>query len=140
MTRRAILVGALSCVAGCGPRTIDAPRGVHPPNDAVVVPYPPPPAKVEELPARPSPECVWTDGFWQFTDRWEWQEGEWVLPAPHCRLAPPELRREAGQLRYAQPRWYPDNLTLLGLQSACAPPRPCTQISAEKGASNPERR
>jgi hypothetical protein len=50
--RRACAVAwGLSAVAGlaCGSRHAEAPRGAHPPNDAVVVPYPPPPAKVEEL-------------------------------------------------------------------------------------------
>ena len=110
---------------GCGSRQAEAPRGAHPPNDAVVVPYPPPPAKVEEIPAQPAPACVWADGYWDFTDRWEWQAGEWVVPAAHCRLAPVELRRQQGQLWYARPRWYPNNVSLLGPQSACPRPPSC---------------
>ena len=117
-------------LVACGSRAIEAPTGAHPANDAVVVPYPPPPAKVEELPLQPAPRCVWTDGFWEFSDRWEWQAGEWVVPAPHCRLAPVELRRRGGQLWYARPRWYPDNVTLLGPQSACPPPLPCSGNSS----------
>ena len=41
----------------CGAELAEARLGAHPPSDAVVVPYPPPPAKVEELP----------DGKWQAT-------------------------------------------------------------------------
>jgi hypothetical protein len=122
-------------LVACGASSIEAPRGAHPANDAVAVPYPPPPAKVEELPPRPAPQCVWTDGYWEFTDRWEWQAGEWVLPPAHCRLAPVELRRQGGQLLHARPRWYPDNVTLLGVQSACPPPSPCSGISSTNSAS-----
>ncbi len=113
-------------VAACGAHWVEAPPGARPPNDAIVVPYPPPPAKVEELPLRPSASCVWADGYWEFTDRWEWQDGEWVSPQPHCRLAPVELRREAGLLLHSRPRWYPDNVALVGPQSACSRPPACS--------------
>jgi hypothetical protein len=127
-----LLVAAL---LGCGGRQVDAPRGAHPANDAVAVPYPPPPAKLEEVPPRPHASCVWTDGYWDFTDRWEWQDGEWVLPPANCRLAPVELRRQGGQLWHARPRWYPDNVTLLGPQSACPRPPPC--LTAKNGSEVP---
>lgn len=122
--------GCLLGLAACGARAPEAPRGAHPANDAVAVPYPPPPAKVEEVPTQPTPQCVWVDGFWEYSDRWEWQAGEWVIPQAHCRLAPVELRRQNGQLWHSRPRWYPDNVTLLGPQSACPPPRPCTGFSS----------
>jgi hypothetical protein len=118
----------------CSSAPVEPPRGAHPPNDAVVVPYPPPPAKVEEVPPRPSARCVWVDGYWEFTDRWEWQPGEWVLPPPHCRLAALELRRSGGQLWHARPRWYPDNVTLLGPQSACPRPPACSGGPAPSGS------
>ena len=115
-------------LVGCGSRHPEAPRGAHPPSDAVVVPYPPPPAKVEEVPAQPGANCVWTDGYWEFTDRWEWQDGAWVVAPAHCRLAPVELRRQQGQLWHARPRWYPDNVTLLGPESACPRPPACRPV------------
>jgi len=120
---------------GCGARHAQPPRGAHPPNDAVVVPFPPPPAKVEEVPPAPASHCTWTDGYWEFSDRWEWQPGEWVVPEPHCQLAPVELRRQGGQLWHARPRWYPDNVTLLGPQSACPRPPACGHTAAEIGSS-----
>lgn len=125
---RLVLSSLLVVALGCGSQRAEAPRGAHPPNDAVVVPYPPPPAKVEEVPARPTASCVWTDGYWDFTDRWEWQPGEWVVPQPNCRLAGVELRREGGQLWHARPRWYPDNVSLLGPQSACPRPPACRAL------------
>ena len=61
------------------------------------MPYPPPPAKVEEICPTAGSACVWADGYWDFTDRWEWQAGEWVMsPGCICRLAPVELRRRQG--------------------------------------------
>jgi hypothetical protein len=127
-------VVATGLLVSCGASRAEAPRGAHPESDAVSVPYPPPPAKVEEVPSRPNPACVWIDGYWDFTDRWEWQPGEWVIPQPHCRLAPVELRRQTGLLLYARPRWYPDNVTLLGPQSACPRPPACSQIAAPGSA------
>jgi len=139
MSRRLRLV-ALCCAGlaslGCGARHPEAPHGAHPPNDGVPVPYPPPPAKVEEVPPQPGASCVWTDGYWEFTDRWEWQPGEWVVPEAHCRLAPVELRRQGGQLWHARPRWYPDNVTLLGPQSACPHPPPCVALPAPNAAGS----
>lgn len=115
----------LAALNACAARLPEAPAGVHPPNDAVAVPYPPPPAKVEELPPEPDARCAWADGFWDFTDRWEWQPGEWVIPPQHCRLAPPALRRQQGQLWFARPRWYPDNAKVAGPESACPRPPAC---------------
>jgi hypothetical protein len=130
------LLAVLTAAAGCGSRHAEAPRGAHPPNDAVSVPYPPPPAKVEEVPAQPHAACVWADGYWDFSDRWEWQAGEWVVPQAHCRLAPMELRRQGGLLLHARPRWYPDNVTLLGAQSACPRPPACSQISRKNAVGS----
>ena len=139
MTTARVCCAALGLAAltasGCGSRHAEAPRGAHPPNDAVSVPYPPPPAKVEELPAPPLAGCVWADGYWEFTDRWEWQSGEWVMPQAHCRLAPVELRRQDGQLWHARPRWYPDNVALLGPQSACPRPPACAPSPPSKTAA-----
>jgi hypothetical protein len=126
MSRVASSLLLLLALASCGSRRADAPRGAHPPSDAVAVPFPPPPAKVEELPPQPNERCVWVDGYWDFVDRWEWQPGEWVVPQPGCRLAPVELRRQGGQLWHARPRWYPENVSLLGPQSACPRPPACT--------------
>ncbi len=140
MIRSGVLRGLLAMLTAsalaCGSRHAEAPRGAHPANDGVSVPYPPPPAKVEEVPAQPNTACVWADGYWDFTDRWEWQVGEWVIPQAHCRLAPMELRRQGGLLLHARPRWYPDNVTLLGRQSACPRPPACSQISGKNAVGS----
>ena len=102
---RSLLLGAVVAAAlgGCGSSVIEAPVGAHPSNDAVSVPFPPPPAKLEELPPRPSSRCVWVDGFWDFSERWEWQPGEWVVPPPSCRLAPMEHLPNFLQVRARHP-------------------------------------
>ena len=140
MIRSGVLRVLLAMLAGsalaCGSRHAEAPRGAHPPNDAVSIPYPPPPARVEEVPEQPDAACVWADGYWDFSDRWEWQAGEWVVPRAHCRLAPMELRRQGGLLLHARPRWYPDNVTLLGAQSACPRPLACSPITGKNAVGS----
>lgn len=133
--KRALWLFAMLTLA-CGSKHVEAPRGAHPPNDAVPVPFPPPPAKLEEVPPQPNASCVWSDGYWEFTDRWEWLPGEWVIPQAHCRLAPVELRRVGGQLLHARPRWYPDNVTLLGPASACPRPPACATASSGSGRAS----
>lgn len=128
------LAGTISlglALLACSSRRAEAPQSPHAPNDAVVVPYPPPPAKVEELSPQPNRSCLWIDGYWDFTDRWEWQPGEWIVPQPHCRLAPVELRRQGGELWHARPRWYPDNAKLVGPQSACPRPAACSALRTQ---------
>ena len=132
--RAALLTVLLTLTPGCGSRHAEAPRGAHPPNDAVAVPYPPPPAKVEEVPAQPNAACVWADGYWDFTDRWEWQSGEWVIPQAHCRLAPVELRRQGGLLLHAG-RAGIRTTDHVGAQSACRAPA-CSQISVKSAVGS----
>lgn len=121
------LCGAWLCAA-CGSSLALAPTGPHPKADAVPVPFPPPPAKVEEVAPQPHPSCVWVDGYWEFTDRWEWQAGEWVVPRGECRLARAELRRDGGELLYSRPRWYPSQGAVKGPESACPRPPACTRL------------
>ena len=45
------------------------------------VPYPPPPARVESVPPRPSTKATWIDGEWTWRGkRWLWVRGRWVEP------------------------------------------------------------
>lgn len=132
-----LVAASLGCAwllaMGCTNRQAEAPTSSHPPGDAIVVPYPPPPAKVEELPPMPSSDCIWTDGYWEFSDRWEWQPGEWVVPPPRCQLAPVELRRQAGQLWHARPRWYAAASNPGRPRSACPRPAPCRSATTDAG-------
>lgn len=107
--RASALVAVASAVAVCAcgsslPQPATAPQ---PPNAFVTVPYPPPAARVETLPARPSPEAVWTDGQWAWDGtRWQWTAGAWVLAPPGGRFAPWAFELEHdGRLMFAPASW-----------------------------------
>jgi hypothetical protein len=81
----------------------------HTSEEPVIVPYPPPPARVEVVPS-PPPEMkspVWTDGEWRWTGRrWVWQPGHWELPIANGYYAPPTTVRLAdGTLYYYPGDW-----------------------------------
>ena len=87
------------------------PAYVEQPTAALaVVGYPPPPARVEFVPARPVGGAVWIDGEWAWQGRrWAWRIGRWVVPPNHARFAPWTLARGAdGTLYYAAGTWRDD--------------------------------
>ena len=52
-----------------------------PATDYIEVPYPPPAAAAEVVPAQPASDAVWVDGQWAWRDRYYvWQRGGWVRP------------------------------------------------------------
>jgi hypothetical protein len=122
-----------TALLGCGASTPLVPRGPHPPHvqEFQSVPYPPPPAKVEELPATPrDTSCAWVDGHYRFEGRgFSWQPGRWVLPTPGCYYAPAEVAWSKGgesRLYYTPPRWYKDGAAQMTEQTAsCDEPKPC---------------
>jgi hypothetical protein len=100
-------------LAGCGgPRLVTVPSGPQPAQAAPVkVDYPPPPAKIEEIPIsqHSGGRCVWRDGYWDWTGgRWEWQDGRPVLPEKGCLFAEAKLLWTADSLSFYRPAWYPD--------------------------------
>jgi hypothetical protein len=77
----------------------------------VNVDYPPPPAKIEEIPLsrRSDNPCVWRDGYWDWTGRrWEWQTGRAVLVPPGCLFSEAKLEWTTDSLTFYRPAWYPD--------------------------------
>jgi hypothetical protein len=52
---------------------------VAPPPDSYVIQQPPPPP-IEVIPACPSPEYVWTGGYWDWgAGGWIWIGGRWGI-------------------------------------------------------------
>jgi hypothetical protein len=100
-------------------------------QEFVVVPYPPPPAQVEEIPSGVSdPRCAWVDGHYAWAGRrWEWQPGRWVVPPPGCYYAAPVVAwSKAGEPRlyFTPPRWYQrDALERTEKTASCLEPRAC---------------
>jgi hypothetical protein len=120
MRRRPWLaLGALGASAGwaCGASDIVVPSYPQPEGaPAEVVSFPPPPAQVEHLDAKPPAEdCLWADGQWVWaTQHWNWRPGAWVRPAEGCQYSPPtvhwapsaETGGETSLLYYRPGRWY----------------------------------
>lgn len=98
--------GVLGAVA-CTPTLPQPPYVVQPVTAFVVVPYPPPPARVEGVPDAPSPAAVWIDGEWEFRRaRWAWHPGRWVVAPPGASYSPWMIGRATdGTLSFAVGVW-----------------------------------
>ncbi|HEY4106162.1 MAG TPA: hypothetical protein VGM44_19820 [Polyangiaceae bacterium] len=127
MTARRYFAAVLPLLSACGAaQLVTAPRSAQPANaQAIAVDYPPPPARIEEIPLAPhsgSP-CVWRDGFWDWTGRrWEWLDGRAVLVPKGCRLADSQLEWSAQSLSFYRPAWYPD-------PAQTPPPKSCLEVA-----------
>lgn len=117
----------------CGGGTQLVPSGPHPPHvqEFVEVPYPPPPAQVEEIPeTHGDADCAWVSGEYRFRDRhWVWEPGRWVLAQEGCYHAPPVVAWSKGgepRLYYSPSRWYvEDAISKAGSAAVCPAPRVC---------------
>src|SRR5580704_4726296 len=86
----------------------------HPPYTAqlssalVQVDTPPPPGRVEILPARPNLTAVWLDGEWTWRrGRWAWMPGRWVNSPSGFTFSPwVFVRAPDGGLWYAPGAWH----------------------------------
>jgi hypothetical protein len=102
--------GAIAFVLPACGSSVPVPKtGPHTHEEPVIVPYPPPPARVEVIPSPPPnlKDPVWIDGEWQWRSRrWVWQPGRWELPSPDGYYAPPTTVRLAdGTLVYYAGDW-----------------------------------
>lgn len=105
-----VFVWAGTWSLACGAPTLPRPKiAAHSSADLEPVEYPPPPAKVESVPARPEGNVVWVDGEWAYRNRkWRWRRGRWVAlpPGKNLAYAPwTTVRDEEGQLYYAGGKW-----------------------------------
>lgn len=124
---------SLSVLVGCGGGLALAPSGPHPLHiqEFVEVDYPPPPNQVEEIPesVEGEPDCVWTDGHYDWDGSWMWRPGRWVLPPEDCYYAPPVVawsKTRDPKLYYSPPRWYREEAsTLPEARAVCSPPPTC---------------
>jgi hypothetical protein len=94
-------------IAACGSE-IPQPAAAAQPTDALVeVDYPPPPARVEMVPTRPSSDAVWINGEWLWQGRrWSWRAGMWVVAPRDAAYARRVLvRRVDGRLFFAPGTW-----------------------------------
>jgi hypothetical protein len=86
----AVAVGE-SAAAGCG-GSVPHPTYVAQPQAALTaVDLPPPPGRVEVMPAMPvtPPGAVWVDGEWTWRrSRWAWSPGRWVIAPRGAKFSP----------------------------------------------------
>ncbi|WP_437905787.1 YXWGXW repeat-containing protein [Sorangium sp. So ce327] len=104
-----IPLASLLVLAGCGGSLPLPPTGPHLPSETmVVVPYPPPPARVEIISPSERPGDVWIDGEWQWRSRrWAWQQGRWEPVPPGAYFAPATtVRRADGSLVWFAGVWH----------------------------------
>jgi hypothetical protein len=104
--RRALALPVVFTAACSGalPHPAYAPQ----PTEALVeVSRPPPPARVESVPARPDAKAVWLDGEWAWRrGRWAWLIGRWVDPPPGASFSLwAFVRGVDGSLYYAPGTW-----------------------------------
>lgn len=96
-------VGSAAALLACGASRTPEPSFVaHPTSALVEVPYPPPPARVEVVPAQARKDAVWLDGEWVWQGRtWAWRTGRWVVPPSGAAYAPWTTVRSDGGILYA---------------------------------------
>jgi hypothetical protein len=150
----AALVLALAGLLACGGRTLPEPireppcitppcRAAHEGEDPVLVPFPPPPAKVDVIgdPPTDMTDPVWVDGQWEWRGRgWVWEPGKWwQRPAAQYWAAPAVVRRADGQLVWFAGSFRPFGSPVPGATSSTPrpPPAPGPGPSARGGLSSP---
>jgi hypothetical protein len=107
---RALALALLALPAlACSSALPRPPLGPTPP-DALdrVVPYPPPPARVEIVPPQKDPRAVWIGGQWDWDGRtWKWIAGAWTRPPAGAAYFTPwtAVRRPDGRLFFARATW-----------------------------------
>jgi len=96
-----------SRLVACSSRIPQPPATAQPQSALVEVDYPPPPARVEYVPAQPSNDAVWVNGEWLWSGRrWSWRPGMWIVVPKGAAYARRVLvRREDGRLFYAPGTW-----------------------------------
>ena len=100
--------GAVAVMAAaCGARYPQPSYSAHTTSELLEVPFPPPPARVEAVPDKPSSGAVWIDGEWVWRGRkWAWKMGYWAAPPSPESFSPWQLtRNDAGTLFVAPGTW-----------------------------------
>jgi hypothetical protein len=105
---RLAVVALVTALAGaCTPAMPRPPYTAQPSSALVEVTRPPPPARVEIIPARPREDAVWLDGEWIWRrSRWAWLSGRWVVPPAGAAFSVWSFVRGVdGRLWYAPGEW-----------------------------------
>jgi hypothetical protein len=92
---------------GCGGIWVPRPRYSRNTGTPVPISHEPPPARVEDLPPRPTGASAWVDGEWSWNHRrWAWSPGRWVAPPDGATYSPwATVRDRTGALFFAPAQW-----------------------------------
>lgn len=120
-----LLVLVAIAAAACLPPLPVPPLGPQEQADPVLVPYPPPPARVDVVSDPPAElkTPVWVDGQWLWRGRrWVWEGGEWVDLKPGQVYAKPiVVRRSDGELVWFQGTFRRDSIAVPALSPSASP-------------------
>src|SRR4051812_36764226 len=85
------------------PQQVSVPAGTN----YVVMQAPPAPQVQEAVPARPSSQHVWINGYWTWqNNRYEWMSGHWeVPPSSATAWVAPRWQQEGGSYRFYEGHW-----------------------------------
>jgi hypothetical protein len=109
VSRAALAALAAGLVAACAPgHPPGPPHAANVTSNYNEVPYPPPPARIELIPARPDDHALWTDGEWRYRGRrWRWVRGSWSDVPPGAKFAHwASTIRADGAFLYAPGQWF----------------------------------
>jgi hypothetical protein len=123
------VVVTTAVIFACGTKQLPSPAYVRQPTSALrEVPYPPPPAQVEDVPRAPSGDAVWIDGEWTWQGRrWAWKAGRWVVPPRDAAFSPwTTVRDLRGTLYFAEGTWRDPSGRAIADPKALALGRPST--------------
>ena len=85
------------------PQQVTVPAG----TSYVVMQAPPASQPPEAVPARPSSQHVWINGYWTWqNNRYEWMSGHWeVPPSSNAKWVNPRWDSEGGAFRFYEGHW-----------------------------------
>lgn len=137
---RLLLVAWVAASFGCASSLPLPPEAKHPARAFIEVPYPPPAALVETVPASPAGcnDCVWVDGHWIWRGRYYvWQRGGWLRPPPETGYATwQSVFSRDGRLLFAPGAWYDKSSRQIAQPALVAVARtPPNQLTIETEAA-----
>jgi len=87
MRRSFALIAGLGL--GCSSGLRHPPYDPQPESALIEVTLPPPPGRVEVIPAAPIRDAVWIDGEWGWRGhKWGWQPGYWAVTPRDAKFSP----------------------------------------------------
>src|SRR5580658_10579559 len=108
MRRSFVLIAGLGL--GCSSGLRHPPYDPQPESALIEVTLPPPPGRVEVIPAAPTRDAVWIDGEWGWRGhKWGWQPGYWAVTPRDAKFSPWVFVRGADARLWTAPGTWRDS-------------------------------